>query len=233
MRFKHFLIAASIATAAIVVLLHELSLPSADSLTGTAERLNDAIKMLHLPATSGREVDHEVFEQLADDPRAALEQLLQSSGRNQRALLCADPHFRSAVTAAANRLMQMTRLKSDGGPSPALENFVQLWSAVDLTSASQWVHGIPAGQARNALMARLAYVESQSAPADAARRVVDEIPPGPIQEEAVAMVLHQWALRSFDDAAAWVAMFPEGKTRERAINELDGIRDYSLAEVPQ
>ncbi len=70
-------------------------------------------------------------------------------------------------------------------------------------------------------------------PAAAANFVVREIPPGSAQTEAVISILHQWALRNFDDAAAWVELFPDGEIRERAINELAGVRDYSLAMVAQ
>jgi hypothetical protein len=165
-------------------------------------------------------------ERLADDPHAALEWLLQTSGREQSTSLSADPHLQSAVIDAANRLMQRTLPQSGKDDPVPLQNFVQLWAAVDLSSAYGWVHQIPAGQARNALMVRVAFVGSQIAPSEAASLVVEELPPGVIQEEAAMMVLHQWALQDPDSAAAWANLFPDDQFRDRALRELQGVTYY-------
>ncbi|HSI65272.1 MAG TPA: hypothetical protein VLE43_19250 [Candidatus Saccharimonadia bacterium] len=162
-------------------------------------------------------------ERLADDPHAALEWLLQTSGREQSTSLSADPHLQSAVIDAANRLMQTIGPQSGQENSVALGNFVQRWASVDLRSAYEWVHQIPAGQVRNALMVRVAFVGSQIAPAEAASLVVEELPPGVTQEEAAMMVLHQWALQDPDSAAAWVNLFPDDAFRHRALSELQGV----------
>ena len=53
--------------------------------------------------------------------------------------------------------------------------------------------------------------------------VVEQIPPGSIQTEAVISVLHQWFLRDMAGAAAWVDQFPAGDLKVRAENEMSGI----------
>lgn len=45
-------------------------------------------------------------------------------------------------------------------------------------------------------------------------------------------VLHQWALRDLPAAERWVARFPEGDLRTRALNELEGIAKYQSAGQP-
>jgi hypothetical protein len=105
----------------------------------------------------------------------------------------------------------------------------QQWAQQDLRAAHAWVLAKPAGGERDELAARVGYVWSTSQPAGAAEFVVREIPPGPAQTEAVISVLHQWALRNFDGAAAWVELFPEGEIRQRASNELASVRAYSIA----
>lgn len=165
-------------------------------------------------------------ERLADDPHAALEWLLQASDGKQSTSLSADPKLQSAVVDAANRLMQRTGPQSGKDDPVILQNFVQLWAAVDLHSAYEWVHQIPASQARNALMVRVAFVGSRIAPGEAASLVVEELPPGIIQEEAAMMVLHQWALQDPDSAAAWVNLFPDEAFRGRALRELQGVTYY-------
>lgn len=114
-----------------------------------------------------------------------------------------------------------------------LANLTAQWAQQDLRAAHAWVLAKPEGDGRNELAARVGFVWSASEPASAAEFVVREIPPGSAQTEAAISVLHQWALRNFDDAAAWVELFPEGEIRNRAINELAGIREYSSAAVAQ
>lgn len=170
-----------------------------------------------------------LVERLADDPRAALEWLLQKSAPEERTRLCADPHLQSAVIDAASRLLLRTHPQWGKDDPIALENFVQLWAGADLNSAYDWVHQIPVGPVRERLMARTAFAASQSDPSSAAWLVVEEIPPGPIHEEAVVMVVHQWALQDPDSATAWVDQFPNNSIRDRARRELEGVISYRRA----
>jgi hypothetical protein len=199
----------------------------------SAESRKPGAQMLELSPTFDRKTGSGVgpAERLADDPHAALEWLLQTSGREQSSSLSADPHLQSALIDAANRLMQTTRTQSGKDDSVTLQNFVQLWAAVDLRSAYEWVHQIPASQVRNALMVRVAFVGSQIAPGEAASLVVEELPPGVIQEEAAMMVLHQWALQDPNSAAAWVNLFPDEQFRDRALRELQGVTYYQQASL--
>lgn len=76
-------------------------------------------------------------------------------------------------------------------------------------------------------MGRLAYVQSQNEPAAAANLVLEQIPPGPIQEEAAITVLHQWGGRDLASATAWADQFPPGTLRDRAEAELRGLAAYA------
>ncbi|HEX9045465.1 MAG TPA: hypothetical protein VF988_00445 [Verrucomicrobiae bacterium] len=110
-----------------------------------------------------------------------------------------------------------------------LDNLGEQWARRDLDAARTWAMAKPEGEGRNQLIARVGYVWSATQPAAAAGFVVQEIPPGPAQTEAAISILHQWAMRNFADASAWVELFPDGAIHERAVNELAGIREYSLA----
>jgi hypothetical protein len=104
-----------------------------------------------------------------------------------------------------------------------MENLLHQWASSDLSSASSWATSRPDGEQREQYMSRIAYVWAQSSPSDAARFVVEQIPPGLTQTEAAIMVVHQWALRDPAGAASWVESFPEGPIRDRAVNELKGL----------
>jgi hypothetical protein len=170
----------------------------------------------------------ELRDWVARDPYAALEWAAQQpDGGNRDAVLEAACYEISNVNAAeAVALAERYALTNHA----VLANLTGQWARQDLRAAHAWVLAKPAGEQRNELAARIGFVWSASQPAAAAEFVVREIPAGPTQTEAVISVLHQWALRQFDDAAAWVELFPEGEIRERAIKELAGVREYALAE---
>jgi hypothetical protein len=108
-------------------------------------------------------------------------------------------------------------------PGAVVQNLVQQWAVADLPSALAWTTKQPNGEQRDEYMARVALEYSRRMPADAARLVVDQIPPGPAQTESAMTVLHQWAIQDLPAAAAWVAKFPDGPLRTRAVAELEGI----------
>ncbi len=112
-------------------------------------------------------------------------------------------------------------------PGAIFENLVQHWAEQDVTGAAAWISEQPVGEGRDQMVGRLAYVQSQTEPANAANLVVEQIPTGPIQDEAVMSVLHQWAVREPTAAAAWVGQFPAGALRDRAEAELRGLAAYS------
>jgi hypothetical protein len=92
-----------------------------------------------------------------------------------------------------------------------LANLGQQWAQKDLPAAREWAVAKPTGDEKNELLERVAYVWASSDPANAARLVIEKMSPGSAQTEAAISVLHQWALQNFDDAAAWVDLFPKAK----------------------
>lgn len=110
-----------------------------------------------------------------------------------------------------------------------LANLEQQWAQKDLPAARDWVVAKPPSDEKDELLQRVAYVWASSEPENAARFAVEKMQPGNTQIEAVISVLHQWALRDGAGAAAWVQLFPEGNLRTRAMNELEGIKQYQSA----
>lgn len=159
-----------------------------------------------------------------EDPDAALAWATHITDATQRQLaleiLCltlAQHEPRQAVQAAIDTGLCDT----DAG---LLENLTAQWATSDFAAAHAWVRQQEASDWRDDLVARVAFAGSQSEPADAARLVVGEMAPGPKQNEAAISVLHQWALRDLDAAAAWANTFPNGNLRTRALSEIECIR---------
>jgi len=114
-------------------------------------------------------------------------------------------------------------------PDAVKENLVQQWAGKDVPAAMVWANNQPASDARNEVFQRIGYVLSQSDPRDAANLVVEQIPAGAAQDEAVMSVLHQWANKDMMGAVNWVKTFPDSPFRERALQELEGIESYQKA----
>ncbi len=138
-----------------------------------------------------------------------------------------DVCFQVAQTDARHAVEIAEENGLGAGRGAVLENLVQQWAGQDVAAAYAWTLERPAGEERDQMMGRLAYVQSQSEPAAAANVVVDQIPSGSIQNEAAMSVLHQWALRDMASATAWVDRFPPGALRDRAELELKGLAAYA------
>ena len=105
------------------------------------------------------------------------------------------------------------------------ENLALQWASTDLPAARAWAETQPPSEFRSELVMRIGFALAHNDPEAAARYVVRETAPGPIQTEAAITVLHQWLQRDPDAAAAWANEFPAGPLRERALQEVAGARN--------
>jgi len=140
--------------------------------------------------------------------------------------------FAMAQTNPAAAVEFAAKHQLDSGAGDVLPNLVQQWAQSDFSSALEWATTQPLGDQRDRIFSRVAFVESQTAPRDAANLVIQEITPGPAQQEAALMVLHQWMLQDFSAAKAWADQFPEGDFKQRVKAELEGGAEYMLVSQP-
>lgn len=161
-------------------------------------------------------------QDLADDTTPKPTAEVPTKGTlEHRCLQLAERDPRAAVTLAINTCAYETQ-------PGLLENLVAQWAAHDIQASHEWVLQQQPGEWRDGLMERVAFIGSQSNPVAAARIVTEEMTPGQIQTEAAISVLHQWALRDLNAAAAWASTFPEGPLRQRAMGEIEGLRKAQL-----
>lgn len=159
----------------------------------------------------------------AQDPSGALAWAAALTEPGERDATLSDVCLQVAQTDPAEAVRMREQYVPDNVPNLALEGLVQQWAEINLSAALAWTLARPQSGQRDGLIAHLAFVESQTAPAEAVDLVVDQMSPGQAQNEAAMSVLHQWALRDFAAASAWVEQYPEGPLRERAVLELAGI----------
>jgi hypothetical protein len=190
---------------------------SADDFPATAVEVQNV-------ATNEEQVLSQIRTWARTDPEAALAwgRLQPDGGERTEALTDACFQIAQADPARAVVLAEEFKLNKDA----VLINLAQQWAAKDLTTAYNWICAQPDDDRRAALVTGTVFVWSQKEPVGAAQFVVQQISPGAAQDEAVMMVLHQWALVDPEAAGTWVQQFPEGQLRNRAMNELAGIATY-------
>ena len=101
-----------------------------------------------------------------------------------------------------------------------LKNLVMRWTEREPQAAVEWIRSQPEGEWKMRLVARSSFILAKSDPLAAAHQVAREMESGPVQDEAVLSVLHQWVRKDKEAAARWAEAFPEGELRERALNEI-------------
>jgi len=239
---EKFIMAFLLANIALAGALHFLSpvqpavsVAKNETVKSIADKANEAVSdtSVSTPAAFTSDESSDSLDQFRKwakrDPRAAWDWVLKQPDDDHRVEMLEEFCHQIAQDgdpARAVVLADKLHLTSHG----TLANLEQQWAQKDLPAAREWAVAKPASDLKNELLERVAYVWSASQPAAAAGFVVQQIPPGSAQTEAAICVLHQWAMRNIDDAAAWVELFPEGEIRERAVNELAGVRNYSLAD---
>jgi hypothetical protein len=103
-----------------------------------------------------------------------------------------------------------------GRKDGTVERMVQLWAMENLQESLTWAENQLQGPRRDQLVARIATVQAETAPEDAARTALTQIGAGPAQDNAVAHVMRQWSSRDPDAAAAWIEGLPQGHIQDLA-----------------
>jgi hypothetical protein len=103
-----------------------------------------------------------------------------------------------------------------GRKDGTVEHIVQLWATENLQESLSWAENQLQGPQRDQLVARIATVQAEKAPADAASTALTQIGAGPAQDNAVAQVVRQWTLRDPDAATAWIEGLPKGHIQDLA-----------------
>jgi len=162
-----------------------------------------------------------------NDARAALswsDQLsVDADFRRARSMICISYAENSGSHVQAIELAAQHGA-AEGGDG-LIENLTTQWASHDAAASLTWVKSQPAGDLHDRLIARVAFALAGSDPFNAACYVAEEMQAGPIQNEAVISVLHQWAKTDIVGASDWAGNLQDDVLRERATNELAGLRN--------
>ena len=101
-------------------------------------------------------------------------------------------------------------------------NLAQQWAQQDLALLYQQLDKLPAGAERDVLFKQVSVAQAQADPQTAARMAAEKISAGPDQNEAVLLILRQWAKKDMAAAVAWSNQFPDEQLRGQAKVLLSG-----------
>jgi hypothetical protein len=102
-------------------------------------------------------------------------------------------------------------------------SIIKGWADSDPEAAVSWLNVHPVDAEANAVRwTAVTSVLAKTNPARAANVVLQNIPPGPDQDEAITTVFYKWAKLDGEGAMRWLAQFPEGSLRQRMIDEMAG-----------
>lgn len=102
------------------------------------------------------------------------------------------------------------------------------WAGRDFAAALDCADRQPAGRWREEMFGWLALVVARVDPAEAATMTERDMKPGPVRNETIIAILHQWARIDLARAAAWADSFARGPFRDRALDEVAGF----MSDVP-
>lgn len=130
----------------------------------------------------------------------------------------------SMVNTDPAKALDAARALEDSGESDGnlTVQLVGAWADRDFRATRAWVLKLPPGGERDDCLARVATVQANSSPEDAARFALKHLPPGPLLEETLISAVYQWAGRDPAAARQWVETFPDGSLRDRALQEISG-----------
>ena len=142
------------------------------------------------------------------------------------------PDFHERVRALEQVVRQLAtddpsgaiRMVVDDGLEEALPDLIEelttRWAILDLTAAQEWLELQPQSEIRDRLVKQAAAVVARQNPSRAAEVVLESIPPGMTQDEAILAVLGEWLLSDIDAASGLAKTFPPGSLRRRADDEV-------------
>lgn len=166
---------------------------------------------------------------VALDAPSAIEWVARLPDPAERQRIAAELSFQLARDdpADAVRVAELLGVGVENGDFGAL---VQRWAERDLPGALGWVTAQPPGPTRDRLLARVAVVQAQAQPAQAANLVQMHVAPGAVRNEALAAVLQQWAAQDPFGAAGWAATVADPELRAHIREELDRLQGEANAE---
>ena len=101
-----------------------------------------------------------------------------------------------------------------------LVHAVRQWASVDASAAGKWAAALPESQLRQEILSAVAVSISSEDGRYAAGLVADAMVAGKAQVDASILVARKWGSQYPEEAAEWIARFPDAAVRQQALRGL-------------
>jgi hypothetical protein len=149
-------------------------------------------------------------------------QRLPEDAARQSALLAIAHEVASQNPAQALMLASQTIVPAE--KQSIVTQAASTWAVTSPEAAAAWAGQIRDSSLREQTLAAIATSWANNDPLAAAQFILDSLPEGPIQDNAVMGIMQRLASRDADAASAWVAQFPE-RLRDNAVAEMNRISE--------
>lgn len=171
---------------------------------------------------------NQVLEQVAiawaetdlDDATAWLRDLPDGEGKHLATLSTA---YEAARTDPLVALELASKLPASPARDELLIHAVSQWATADFAAAAGWAGQIPDADLRQNLLSSIAVAASAENASAAAGFIVSSLAPGETQTRAAVSITQRWTQSAPQDAAAWIAQFPDLPVRDAAVENLVGL----------
>ena len=111
-------------------------------------------------------------------------------------------------------------LPASGSSDELIRRAAMEWASKDAEGAAEWARKIEGTTLREQVLSGVALAWGAHDPIAAATFVVNELPPGRLQTDALVGIVQRWTQNDPVQATAWVKSFPEGTLRREAMASL-------------
>src|SRR5205085_990495 len=125
-----------------------------------------------------------------------------------------------AIGTDPRQALELAReLPASDGRNEVIARAASEWAVHDPEQIAMWAENIPDQQLREEVISKVAMTWGETDPTKAAELAIAQLSDAKPKNDAVIGIVQRWVQTRPNDAAAWVATFPEGELRETAARE--------------
>jgi len=178
-------------------------------------------RRLELGPTSHQALTQVAFGWAATDLAAALDWVRTLPESESREVVTLGLGYEITRTDAVKALEVAASLEPTRQRDDLIEHAISQWATTDFAAAVQWADGnISDPGLRQRLLAAVAVAAAGQDGAAAATLAATALVPGAEQDRTAVAIVQRWVQNQPEQAAAWVAQFPDTPVRETTAQNL-------------
>jgi hypothetical protein len=156
----------------------------------------------------------------ASDLEAAIRWAEALDDEEQRKVILLEVGFEAARIDPKKAVDLAGRMSPSRLRDELIVHAVRQWSSVDAAETGEWASRLPESPLRQEVLSAVAVSLSSEDGRGAAEFVAQAMVAGKEQTDASILVARKWGAQDPEEAAEWVALFPDPSVREQALQGL-------------